>query len=84
MAIETFPQRSLLLYYGNLVRRLGGATRPLPSEGAVEKLHGDPRNSTETQQSGHAPRSGLEVKNGSSAKDGAPERLRCGTIQEVS
>jgi len=44
------------------------------------------RNSTETQQSGHAPRSGPEVENGrSSAKDGAAERLRCGTIQkEVS
>jgi len=28
------------------------------------------RNSTEIQQAGHAPRSGLEVKNGSSAKDG--------------
>jgi len=42
------------------------------------------RNSTETQQSGHAPRSGPEVKNGrSSAKDGAPERLRYGTIQKV-
>jgi len=34
-----------------------------------------------TQQSDHAPRSGPEVKNGS-AKDGAPERLRCETIQE--
>jgi len=31
------------------------------------------RNSTKTQQSGHAPRSGPVVKNGSSAKDGAPE-----------
>jgi len=41
------------------------------------------RNSTETQQSGHAPRFGPEVKNGrSSPKDGAPERLRCRTIQE--
>jgi len=40
-------------------------------------------NSTETQQSSHAPRSGPEIKNGrSSAKDGAPERLRCKTIQE--
>jgi len=28
------------------------------------------------QQSGHTSRSGQEVKNGSSAKDGAPERLR--------
>jgi len=39
----------------------------------VEELHGDPR-------------SGPEVKNGrSSAKDGAPERLRCRIIQkEVS
>jgi len=40
------------------------------------------RNSTETQQSGHAQRFGPEVKNGSSAKDGTPERLGCGTIQE--
>jgi len=41
------------------------------------------RNSTETQQSSHALRSEPEVKNGrSSAKDGAPERLRCRTIQE--
>jgi len=29
----------------------------------------------ETQQSGYPPRSGPEVKNGSSAKDGAQERL---------
>jgi len=44
------------------------------------------RNSTETQQSGKVPRPGPEIKNGrSSAKVGAPERLRCGTIQkEVS
>jgi len=41
------------------------------------------RNSTETQHSGHAPRSGPEVKNGrSSAKDGTSERLGCRTIQE--
>jgi len=41
------------------------------------------RNSTETQQPGHAPSSGPEVKNGrSSAKDGVPERLGCRTIQE--
>jgi len=41
------------------------------------------RNSTETQQSGHAPRSGPEVKNGrSGAEDGAPERLGCGTVKE--
>jgi len=40
------------------------------------------RNFTETQQSGHAPRSGPEVKIGSSAKDGTLERLRCRTIQE--
>jgi len=41
------------------------------------------RNSAETQQPGHAPWSGPEVKNGrSSAKDGTPERLGCGTIQE--
>jgi len=30
------------------------------------------------QQSGHAQRSGPEVKNGRIAKDGAPERLKCG------
>jgi len=41
------------------------------------------RNSTETQQSGHALRSRPEVKNGrSSAKDSAPERLGCGTVKE--
>jgi len=39
------------------------------------------RNSTETQQLGHPPRSRLEVKNGS-AKNGAPERLGCGTVKE--
>jgi len=38
------------------------------------------RNSTKTQQSGHESRSGPEVKNGRSTKDGAPERLRCGAI----
>jgi len=43
----------------------------------VEELHGDPT------ESGHTPRSGPEVKIGrSSAKDGAPERLRCETIQK--
>jgi len=41
------------------------------------------KNSTETQQSGSPPRSGPEVKSGrSSAKDGAPERLRYGTVKE--
>jgi len=35
----------------------------------------------ETQQSGHASRSGPEVKSGrSGAEDGAPERLGCGTV----
>jgi len=44
------------------------------------------RNSAEAQQSSHDLRYGSETKNGrSSAKDGAPERLRCGTIKkEVS
>jgi len=37
----------------------------------------------ETQQSGHAPSSGPEVKNGkSNAKDGAPERLGYGIVKE--
>jgi len=41
------------------------------------------RNSTETQQSDHAPRSGPEVKNvRSSAEDCTPERLRYGTVTE--
>jgi len=41
------------------------------------------RNSTETQQTGHAVRFRLEVKNGrSGAEDGAPERRGCGTIHE--
>jgi len=34
----------------------------------------------EVQQSGHASTSG-RCQNRSSAKDGAPKRLRCGTIQ---
>jgi len=47
---------------------------------------GAQRNSTEAQQSVHAPRSGPVYKNGrSSAKDGSMERLRYGTIlKEVS
>jgi len=41
------------------------------------------KNSTETQQSGHAPRSEPEVKNGrSNAKDGALKRLGCQTAKE--
>jgi len=41
------------------------------------------RNYTETQQSGHASRSGPDAKNGrSSAKDGVPERLGYGTVKE--
>jgi len=41
------------------------------------------KNSTETQRSGLAPRSGPKIKNGRSrAKDGAPETLGYGTIQE--
>jgi len=40
-------------------------------------------NSTEIQQSGHAPSSGPEVKNGkTSAKHGELKRLRCGVIQK--
>jgi len=41
------------------------------------------RNSTETQRSVHAPRSGPEVKNGrSSAEDGTQERLGCESVKE--
>jgi len=48
----------------------GDVVQPDPFRGI-----GVRRNSAETQQSGHAPRSGPEVKNGrSSAKDGALER----------
>jgi len=71
---ETFFGETLFLPFKHFFLLLnqfsggGGATRA---------------NSAETQQSGHAPRSGPEVKNGRSrAKDGAPERLRCGTIQK--
>jgi len=38
--------------------------------------------STETQQSGHAPRPEPEVKTEVEPKDGAPERFGCGTIKE--
>jgi len=41
------------------------------------------RNFAETQQSGHDPMSGPEIKlEEDSAKDGAAEKLRCGTIQK--
>jgi len=44
----------------------------------VEELHKD-----QHHQSGHAPRYGPEIKNGkSSVKNGEPESLKCGTIQE--
>jgi len=40
-------------------------------------------NSSDTQQLSHVPRSGQEIKDErSTAKDDAPERLRCGTIQK--
>jgi len=56
----------------------GGGGTPDPFRGM-----GAWRNSTETQQPGHAPRSGSEVKNGrSGAEDGALERLGCGTVKE--
>jgi len=47
---------------------------------------GAQRNSAETQQLDHAPKSGPDIKIGrSTATDGAPERFRCGVIQkEVS
>jgi len=40
------------------------------------------RNSTEAQQSGHAPRSGPEIINRSGAENGAPERIGLGTVKE--
>jgi len=57
----------------------GGATRPLPGDRAR-------KNSTKTQQSARPARSAPEIKNGrSSAENGTPERLGCGTIlEEVS
>jgi len=44
------------------------------------------KNSTKTQQSGHSPTSGSEVKNGrSGAEVGVSERLGCRTVKkEVS
>jgi len=55
----------------------GGATRPLPRDGVW-------RNSTETQQSEHAPRSGPEVKMEEAVLKIACRRLRRGIIKEVS
>jgi len=41
------------------------------------------RKSTETQQLGHAPRSGPDIKNRrSGTEDGAPETLGCRTVKE--
>jgi len=54
----------------------GGATRPLPKNGGVEEHHGD-------STVGPRPKVCTRGQNGrSSAKDGVPERLKCGTIQE--
>jgi len=37
----------------------------------------------ETKQSGHVPTAGPQIKDGTrSAKDGSPDRLRCGLIQK--
>jgi len=58
-----------------LERGGGGATRPLPRDRGVEELYRDPTVGTR-------PKVWTRGKNGSSAKDGAPERLGCGTIQE--
>jgi len=57
-----------------LARCGGGATIPLPRDGGDLTVRPHPKVWT------------IEVKNGrSSAKDDAPERLKCGTIQkEVS
>jgi len=46
-------------------------------------MDGTQRNSEDAQQSGHGPRSGREIKDGSSAEDSAPERFRCRTIRKV-
>jgi len=54
----------------------GGATGPLPREWVVEELHGDPI-------VWPRPKVWTRGQNGrSNAKDGALERLRCGTIQK--
>jgi len=57
----------------------GGTTQPLPRDRGVDDLHEDPT-------VGLCPKVSIRGKNGrSSAKDGAPERLRCRTIyKEVS
>jgi len=52
---------------------VGSTTRLLPRDGGVKEHHGDPI-------VGPRPRSGPEIKNRSSANDGAPKRLKCGTI----
>jgi len=58
----------------------GGATRPLPRDGGVEELHGDP---TVGHAQGLDHRSKMEEV--VSAEDGAPERLGCETVKkEVS
>jgi len=83
--IEIFYVRVLILRY-NLsnvhslhdiaIKDVVVVVLPIPFRGM-----GAWRNSTETQQWGHAP--GPEVKNGrNGAKDGAPKRFGCGTIQE--
>jgi len=59
-----------------IVQGGGGATRPLLRDGGVEELHGD-------RKVGPRPKVWTRGQKGrSSAKDGSPERLGCGTIQE--
>jgi len=54
----------------------GGATRPLLRDGGAKELHGDPT-------IGPRPNVWTRGQNGkSSTKDGAPERLKCGTVKE--
>jgi len=63
-----------------LIGPSGGTARSFPTDGGAEAFSGDPT-------VWPCPKIWIiDIKNGrSSAKDGAPERLRCGTIQkEVS
>jgi len=72
-----FNQSWLLVSNSKQHKHGGGTTRPLSSVGGVEELHGDPT----VEPRPKVWTRGQKWKY-SSAKDGAPKKLRCGIIQK--
>jgi len=76
LALTAGSKNKIRLSSDNFEKLGGSATQHLPRNGSVVKLHGNPT---------VGPRLNVWTRgqNGkSSTKDGAPDRLRCGTFQE--